>query len=181
MARGPVLRRRTRLWRQVDAASRRAFPGFMLLLGLFLIGLPLGLPAQAALRPAYTLACVYFWTLYRPGALPVPFVAFSGLLLDLAGITPLGLWAVLLLILQAGVTALRPHLAAARFAYVWVAFSGFAVLFLLLDWLGQSLLGFRHLPLGPAAQEIILAIALYPALALLLIHAHRRPAAVEQA
>jgi rod shape-determining protein MreD len=181
MARGPALRRHTKLWRQVDAICRQAFPGLLLLLGLFLAGVPLGLPGQAALRPAYAMTCVYFWTLYRPASLPIPFVAFSGLVLDLTGLTPVGLWAVLLLLLQAAAGAARRHLAPARFTHVWAAFIVAAVILGGLDWMMQSLLGLHLLPPGPAVQEVLLAAALYPALAALLIRAHRSAAAVEHA
>jgi len=179
MARGPALSRRTGVWRQLDVAARQAFPGFMLLLGLFLIGIPLGLPGQAALRPAYMLSCVFFWTLYRPGALPLPFTAFAGLLTDLAGLTPLGLWAVLLLVLQFVTTLLRPHLAAARFTRVWAVFAGMAACACALEWIAGSVLALRAMPVGPAFAEIALACALYPALAALLIRAHRSAAAAE--
>src|SRR5271165_6762299 len=116
---GSDLRRPPSLWRQLDAASRYAFPGFMLLLGLFVIGMPFRLPEQAALRPVYAMACVFFWSLYRPTSLPAPFVALSGLLLDLAGLSPPGLWAALLLLLQAATLAARRRLISARFLMAW--------------------------------------------------------------
>ena len=36
---------------------------------------PFGVPGQAALLPAVALTCVWFWSLYRPAAMPPPMVA----------------------------------------------------------------------------------------------------------
>jgi rod shape-determining protein MreD len=153
----------------------------MLALGLIIIGLPLGLPNQAALRPAYAMGCVYFWSLYRPASLPTPLVALCGLLLDLLGLSPLGLWAVILLLLQFATIATRRRLALARFILTWGAFTGFALIAAGLAWAGQSLLELRLLPPSPVLWEGLFAAGLYPLLAKLLIHVHRGPAAVELA
>jgi rod shape-determining protein MreD len=165
----------------LDAASRHAWPAFCLVFGLLAIGLPLRLPGQAGLRPDYAMACVYFWSLYRPASLPAPLVAAAGLLLDLLGLSPLGLWAVLLLLLQGATLLLRRRLLPLSFILNWLIFSGFAALAAALAWLAQSLLGLSPLPGQPVAAEILLACGGYPALAALFIRAHRGAAAAELA
>jgi len=181
MARGPAMRRRPSFWRQLDAASRYAFPFACLVFGLFIIGMPFGLPGQAEFRPVYAMACVFFWSLYRPSSLPAPFVALTGLLLDLLGLSPLGLWAVLLLLLQGVTLAARRRLVTTGFFLNWAVFSGFTAAFSSLAWAVQSTLGFSVLPVLPVAVEILLATGLYPAIAAFFIRAHRGPAAVELA
>ncbi|MBU6418509.1 MAG: rod shape-determining protein MreD [Proteobacteria bacterium] len=181
MARGTALRRYARWWRQVDAASRWVFPCATLIFGLFIIGMPFGIPGQAALRPVYAMACVYFWSLYRPGSLPAPLVALCGLLLDLLGLSPFGVWAVLLLLLQWVTLLLRRKLVPARFLLVWVVFTAMAVVVAALAWAVDSAFNGTWLPTTPLMFEWLLAAGLYPALAALLIKAHRGPAAVELA
>jgi len=181
MGRLPVSRRRQSVWRQLDAASRWVLPTAMLAFGLFLLGLPLHIPGQAWLRPAYAMACVYFWSLFRPASLPVPVTGVAGLLLDLMGVTPLGLWALLLILLQWGALASRRRLAPRRFLITWAAFAAFATLAVLLGWAAQSALSLKMLPLWPAGLELVFAVALYPVLTVLLVRAHRGPAAVELA
>jgi rod shape-determining protein MreD len=181
MARLPASRRRHNLWRQLDAAARWAVPSAVLVFGLFLLGLPFHIPGQALLRPAFAMGCVYFWTLFRPGSLPLPLTGFIGLLLDLMGITTPGLWALLLILLQFGTQLSRRRLAARRFLLTWAGFCGFAALGSALAWLLQSGLALRLLPLWPTGLEILVAAAIYPALAALLVRAHRGPAAVELA
>jgi rod shape-determining protein MreD len=165
----------------LDAASRYAWPAACLVFGLFIIGLPLGLPGQAVLRPAYAMACVYFWSLYRPSSLPAPVVALTGLLLDLLGISPLGLWAVLLLVLQGATLASRRHLIPQFFLLNWLVFTAFAAAASAAAWAAQSILTLSLLPLFPLAAQMLAAAGLYPALAALFIRAHRGPAAAELA
>ncbi len=181
MARGSTLRRSTRPWRQVDAVSRWLFPFATLVFGLFVIGMPFGIPGQAALRPVYAMACVYFWSLYRPGSLPAPLVAFCGLLLDLLGLSPFGVWAVLLLLLQWVTLLLRRKLVPGRFLLVWAVFTAMAAVSVTLAWAAACAFDETWLPTTPLGFEWLLSAGIYPALAALLIKAHRGPAAVELA
>ncbi len=181
MARGPAMRRRPSLWRRLDAASRFAFPLGTLIFGLFVIGLPIGLPGQADLRPIFAMACVFFWSLYRPSSLPPPVTCLTGLLVDLLGLSPLGLWAVLLLVLQGATLASRRRLIPRGFFLTWAVFSGLATCLCAAAWAAQSVLGLALLPAGPVLTESLTACGLYPALAAFFIRAHRGPAAVELA
>ena len=175
------MRRQASLWRRRDAASRYMFPLGSLVFGLFAIGMPFGLPGQAELAPVYAMACVFFWSLYRPSSLPAPLVAIVGLLLDLLGLSPFGLWAVLLLVLQGVTLALRRRLAQQSFFLTWAVFSAFASALACLAWMAQSLLTLSVLPVLPVLVEMLLACGFYPAFAGFFIRAHRGPAAVELA
>ena len=178
---GFTVRRRPSLGRRLDLASRVAWPGAMLVFGLLALGLPFGLPGQAELRPVYAMGCVYFWSLYRPSSLSAPMVAFAGLLLDLLGISSLGLWAVLLLLLQGATLLSRRALIPRPFLLNWLAFSTFAATLSTLAWAAQSALSLTLLPTLPAAVQVLAAVGLYPLLAGFFIRAHRGPAAAELA
>lgn len=177
----PLVLRRPTFWRQLDVASRFAFPAAFLVFGLFVIGLPFGFAGQAELRPVYAMACVFFWSLYRPASLPAPVVALAGLLLDLIGLSPLGLWAALLLVLQGATLAARRRLIPQSFFLTWAVFVGFAALLAGIAWAAQSALSLAVLPGLPVAAEALFAFGLYPAFAGFFIRAHRGPAAVELA
>ncbi|MDR3521215.1 MAG: rod shape-determining protein MreD [Acidocella sp.] len=181
MARRASVRRDMNIWRRLDMASRYIWPAALTVFGLLIIGVPLGLPGLAALRPAYVMACVYFWSLYRPSSLPAPVVALTGLLLDLLGMSPLGMWAVLLLLLQGATLLARRRLISFSFLQNWLAFSGLAAVVSLLAWALQSLLDLQALPLLPLGVQIFVAIGVYPLLAWMFIKAHRGAAAVELA
>jgi rod shape-determining protein MreD len=180
MARGPMTRP-AGLWRQLDVAARYTFPAGSMMLGLFVIGMPFGLPGQAELWPVYAIACVYFWSLYRPASLPAPVVALAGVLLGLLDLSPLGLWAVLLLVLQGVVLAARRRLAQQPFLLTWLVFCGLAMACSGLAWILESLLTLKMLPAQPLVIEALFSVGLYPAVAGFFIRAHRGPAAVELA
>jgi rod shape-determining protein MreD len=180
-ARRAGLRRNMNIWRRLDAISRHAWPATMMLVGLLVIGLPFGIPGQAELRPAYAMACVFFWSLYRPVSLPAPVVALTGLLLDLLGMSPLGMWAVLLLVLQGSTLAARRRLIPQSFLMTWLVFAAFAAAGGGLAWALQSLLTLDMLPPWPAIVVCLAAAGLYPALAAFFIRAHRGAAAAELA
>jgi rod shape-determining protein MreD len=175
--------RRLGTWRRMDITGRYVWPVTFVLVILLFAGLPVGLPEnppiQALLRPAVALAAVFFWSIYRPAALPAPVVAGLGLLLDLLGLTPLGLWAVLLLLTQAGALVARRFLVRLGFLGVWIAFAGAAALAALLAWGAESALTVALLPIAPTIELAVTAILLYPLLAVIFINAHRGAAAPE--
>lgn len=168
-------------WRRLDVTARWLVPFALLVFGLFLLGLPFGIPGQAFLRPLYAMGCVYFWSLYRPASLPAPLIALAGILLDLLGLSPLGLWAVLLLLLKAITFALRRYLVPASFIWVWGGFVVLAGVGAIAFWVAACAEHQMLMPGTPILVEVLLAATLYPALSVLLIRMHRGPAAIERA
>src|ERR1700712_5725993 len=108
----PGIRPRPTLWRMLDAASRQAFPAACTALLLLVLAAPLGLPGQAQLEPAAALACVFFWSVFRPGSMPPPVAFLLGLLSDLLGLSPLGLSILSMLLTHGIVLRLRRMLVA---------------------------------------------------------------------
>ena len=88
--RRPGIRPRASIGRRLDIAARVSFPACITVLLMLLAQAPLGMPEQAASLPAVALGCVWFWSLFRPDALPPPIVFLIGLLMDLLGYLPLG-------------------------------------------------------------------------------------------
>jgi len=169
----PGIRPRQSPWRRLDIAARHSFPTACTVVLLLLARAPIGLPSQAQLQPAVALASVFFWSVFRPTALPPAVIFAIGLLLDLIGLGPIGLWVFLLLAVHGVAVRFRRTLARQGFLLVWLAFDATAALAALLSWLGTSLLNWEFLPLGPALFEAVLAASIYPALSTLLTHAHR--------
>ena len=177
----PGIRPRPTLGRRLDVAARHAFPAACTIVLMLLTETPFGIADQATLLPAVTLACVYFWSLFRPAAMPPPVVFLIGVLFDLLGYLPLGVGPLTLLVLHGLALRWRPVLSHLGFVSVWLAFAGFAAGAAVLGWVLTALLSFRLLPFGPALFEALLAAAVYPALAVLFIRAHRTVADPERA
>ena len=110
--RRPGIRPRASLGRRLDIAARVSFPACITVLLMLLTQAPLGLPEQAALLPAVALGCVWFWSLFRPDAMPPPVVFLIGLLLDLLGYLPLGVGVFTLLAVHGVAVAMRRSLSA---------------------------------------------------------------------
>jgi rod shape-determining protein MreD len=165
----------------LDAAARQAFPVSTATLGLLLLAAPLGLPGQPQLQAALALACVFFWSVFRPDSMPPPAVFMLGLLADLLGLSPPGISVVVLLITHGVALRAARFLAARGFLVVWLAFVAVAAGATALAWALTCLLTFRLLPGGPALLQFGLAAGVYPALATMFTRAHRGLADPERA
>ncbi len=169
----PGIRPRPTLGRRLDMAARHAFPGSCTILLMLVCQAPFGIAEQAALLPAVTLSSVWFWSLFRPAAMP-PLVVFAlGLLLDLLGYLPLGVGVLTALLVHGLAVRLRRQLARQGFVMIWLTFAVVAIPAAALGWGLTMLLSLRMLPAGPAALQAVLCAALYPTLAILFARAHR--------
>ncbi len=179
--RRPGIRPRASLGRRLDILARSSFPACITILLMLLTQAPLDIPEQAALLPALALCCVWFWSVFRPDALPPPVVFLIGVLLDLLGYLPLGVGVFTLLAVHGVAVTLRRPLSSRGFAWIWVTFAGVAAAASLLIWLLVMLLTFQLLSPDPAIFIAVLTIAIYPVLAIPFAGAHRSIANPEQA
>jgi rod shape-determining protein MreD len=177
----PGIRPRPTLGRRLDAMSRAAFPFSCTVLLMLLAMAPFGFAGQAMLLPAITLPCVFFWSLFRPAAMPPPAVFLIGLFLDLLGYLPVGAGVLTLLVLHGFTVRWRRVLARQGFLVVWIGFAVMAAGAAALLWALASVLAFRLLPPGPAVFLFVLTVALYPTVAILFTAAHRSVADPGQA
>jgi rod shape-determining protein MreD len=157
------------LLRRIDALARAALPTFTTALLLVLAAGPTGVPA---LVPATALPCVFFWSLFRPGAMPPPAVFALGALQDLLTLAPLGIGVVTLLVAHGLAVAWRRFLARQSFLFVWLGFCGFALGVAGLGYVLTAVLSWQVPPLPPALHQAALSAGLYPAFAFLLGRAH---------
>ncbi|UFN49386.1 rod shape-determining protein MreD [Roseomonas sp. OT10] len=157
------------LLRRLDAVARAAFPATGAALLLILASTPAGLPA---LGPGLALACVYFWTIFRPAAMWAPAVFALGLLQDLLSFAPLGQGILTLLLAHGVALRFRRFLARRSFVVVWLIFCLFALGVAALDYVLQVVLGWRIMPVSPALVQAGLAAGAYPAVAAVLTKAH---------
>jgi rod shape-determining protein MreD len=177
----PGIRPRATIGRRLDAAARHAFPASCTILLMLLTQTPFGIVDQAVLLPTVALASVWFWSLFRPTAMPPPVVFVIGLLLDLLGWLPVGVGVVTLLIVHGIAVRWRRLLGRQGFAVIWLVFAGIATAAAALEWALTALLTWHLLPPGPAAFQAVLSAAIYPAMAILFARAHRSIADPERA
>ena len=177
----PGIRPRPSLWRLLDATARQSFP--VTIAALLLLGLsaPLGLPGQPQLQAAVVVACVFFWSVFRPDSMP-PAAAFAlGMLTDLLSLAPPGITVLVLLIIHGVALRTRRFLSAQGFVVMWLAFVAVGAGAAAVEWALTSLLVFKLLPIGPALLQFGVSAGFYPMLALVFTRAHRGLADPERA
>ena len=168
----PGVRPRSTLARRLDLAARHAFPAAITVLLMLLVEAPFGFADQATLLPVVALISVWFWSVYRPAAMPPPVVFALGLLLDLLDWLPLGTGVLTLLIVHGLAMRWRRVIGPQGFAVVWPAFAVVACGAAALEWAATAALTWRLVPTGPMLFQAALSVALYPALGILFARAH---------
>ncbi len=175
----PGIRPRQTLGRRLDLAARGAGPSVCTILLMLLTQAPFGIPGQAVLLPAVTLASVWFWSVFYPAAMPPPAVFLMGVVFDLLGYLPLGVGVLTLLVAHGIAMRWRGFLTRQGFAMSWLAFQPIAMGAAALSWVLVSALTLRLIPPGPAVFQALLTGAFYPVLAIPLARTHRAIAAVD--
>lgn len=158
---------------RLDLRLRHALPVLLTLLVVLLSVAPLRLPDYALVAPGLVLVSLFFWTVHRPD-LVRPWHAFViGLFDDALSGTPLGVNALILVVVHAAIVAQHKVFRGKPFAVIWFAFALIAGGAQLLEAF-LALVAARVLvdPLLLLVQ-LLLTIALYPAVAWLLGRAQR--------
>jgi rod shape-determining protein MreD len=176
----PGIRPRRSWGQRLDKAARRGFPAGTTIIGMILLTAPFGLPGQAQLMPAFTLAAIFFWTLFRPSSVPPPLVFIIGVLADLLGQMPIGSSVLMLLLTQLLVIRSRRFLPQKGFLFVWLVFVAVAAVAAGLQWCLACLLNWAIYPPIAAIFQFLLSAGLYPILATGFTRAHRSVAAPER-
>jgi len=171
--RNPGIRPHLTLGRRLDHAARAGFPAMCTVLLMMATQAPFGIPGQAVILPAVTLACVWFWSLFRPAAMPPLAVFVIGLLLDLLGYLPPGVGVLVLLLAHGIAGRWRRFLGQQGFAMTWLAFLPVGAGAALLTWALVAALTLTLNPPGLAVFQAVLTGALYPVLAIPLAWIHR--------
>ncbi|TLU72927.1 hypothetical protein [Lichenicoccus roseus] len=159
--------------RLLDASARRAVPLAVATLALLLLNTPAGLPGQAEMQPGFLLACVFFWSVFRPASMPAVPVFLLGVLSDLLGSQPVGVSAIMLLLALGCGRTWRGRLARLGFIPMWLVFAAVAAASLALGWLLVSALRLQPMPLLAPVFAWVLALGLYPLLSAVLTWQHR--------
>ncbi len=177
----PGIRPRPGVWHMLDVVSRHAFPFVQSVLVVLVLGAPFGLPGQAQLQWAWAVSSVFFWSLYRPGAMPALLVFVLGVLLDLLAQGPLGVKVLVLLLVHAVALRSRRWLVRSGFGLVWLVFVGVGCGAACMVWGLSCAVGWLVLPVWPGVLAMGVSAGVYPFLAYYFIGLHRTLAAPERA
>ncbi|MEN3977048.1 rod shape-determining protein MreD [Emcibacter sp. SYSU 3D8] len=116
-------------------AIRTGVPFVLGMLLAVLSFVPYGSPEFSVIMPSLTLPLVYYWTLYRPEAMPLAAAFAIGLWQDILVGGPLGLMALLLVVTRGVIENQRQVLLTQPFAVGWLGFALISAALTMLAWM----------------------------------------------
>ncbi len=158
---------------RTDIQLRGLTPFAFTLLMVLASALPWHLPSFAPVTPAFLAIAIYYWSIYRPDKLPYAATFGLAMLLDLLTGAPLGLSALVYLIVQIILNSQRTFFHGKPFLVVWWGFSLVMPGIALVSWIIASLYFNALVPSMPFVIQAVLTILLYPLFAVLLSALHR--------
>lgn len=161
-----------RLWHPVRLLM--ALPGAVTLLLILMGSVPIGAPLIGPVLPAFGMIAVFVFAVQRPDLMPHWLAFLVGLAQDLVTGGPLGLNALLLLLVQSICAGQRRFLVGRPFALAWAGFAVIALPAALAQWLIACIYFTAVLPIGGVMLQTGATVALFPFVAApLLWLAHR--------
>ena len=153
---------KTSLWVRMDTWVRHLIPAGVTLFLLLLSTVPLHMPGSSGIVPLLPLMGVYYWAIFRPDLLPAWVAFLIGLLYDILAGTPLGVYALVLLLVQGVAAAQRKFFLGKSFAVTWWAFGLLAAGALGLAWLLMCLLNGHFFSLSPLLFSYGMTMGVFP-------------------
>lgn len=167
------------VWQRLDFIARNLTP-VLVSIGLVVVSVvPLRLPQVTFIVPALTLMAVYYWGLHRADLLPAPAVFFLGILQDILSGGPLGVNAVIYLVIYGICVSQRRFFYGKSFLVVWWGFMVVAIGALILEWIMSAIIAETIIVPRPAYYKYLMTIAIYPAVAWLFAQMQRTLPTVE--
>lgn len=150
------------LFQRMDLWARHIVPLATTLALLAINLVPTRIPGFSGVAPVLTMMSVYYWSIFRPDLLS-PLTAFGiGLLQDVLVGTPLGVNALVLLLIQGVTSSQRRFFLGNAFAAAWWGFALVALVAMGASWLLISALFAKVLDTQALMFQYLLTISLYP-------------------
>ena len=135
--------------------------------------IPVPQPFDGLMAVPFLTITVYYWAAYRPTLLPVLAVFILGLLLDIMGGTPIGLNAILLVLLHWAISDQRAFLSAQSFLMVWLVFCVVSTGVIIVQWAITGLVNLGWASIALLWPQMLAGIVAYPMLTILLHLIHK--------
>lgn len=152
-------------WQKLDHTARNLAPATTTLLLMLLFMVPLHLPNFGTITPQIALMAIFYWAVYRPDLVGPVTVGLLGLVQDALSGTPLGMNALVFLLVHSSVVSQRQLFLAHGFFILWWGFALTAMIAGLVAWSINSVINFGFIPFDPVLYQAICSIALFPPIA----------------
>jgi len=151
-------------WHRVDRFARDLTPFALTFLLLVISAIPFHIPGFAQVAPLLSMIGVYFWAVYRPDLMPAAAVFLIGLVHDFLSGLPVGISALIFLVVLGAALAQRSFFFGKSFVIVWIGFTFVAAGALALEWLLLSIVSGELIQVRSALYQFGLTIAVFPVL-----------------
>ncbi len=139
---------------------------FLTCFGFLFLGLfPFRLAFFIELFVPFVLISLYCWLILRPDLLPPASVFILGVLSDLIYANPLGIDALVFMLLYLILYTQRRFLIGHSFSFLWGTFAVFMMPLFVVQWALVSLLHLQMMPIGVMVGQYALLIGFYPIVA----------------
>lgn len=150
------------IWQRLDHGGRLALPVMTAVVAVLLGAIVWPLPHLGSVAPPLALMTVYYWSLHRPDLFR-PSMAFGiGLLNDVIHFLPLGLSAVLFVMVHQIIFRQRRFFIGHSFLMMWSGFILTVLGVLFLQGLALSLVHWHVVPVLPVIMQLLFAIVSFP-------------------
>ena len=150
--------------------ARQMVPFLISLLLVILTTLPTRLPGFAQVAPSWPIMGVFYWSIYRPDLLPMWATFVIGLINDIVLGLPLGISALVFLLVRASVVSQRRFFLTNAFPMTWAAFAVIALGAMGLNWLLFALLNGDATDPQILLWQYALLVGLFPGVTVLLAY-----------
>jgi rod shape-determining protein MreD len=153
------------LWLRLDVLARKLTPFLLTLLLVVLSVVPVHVPGMSRVVPLLPLMAIYHWAVYRSELFPAYAVFIIGLLHDIFTGTPIGVNALVFLLVYGLVVSQHRFLFGKSFAVIWLGFGLVGGAASALTWVLVS--GWNVAVIEPSAVYIqyLLTFGLFPGVA----------------
>jgi rod shape-determining protein MreD len=150
---------------RLNSAARGILPVGVTVLLLLAAYLPYGSAEVSRLFPQFALVSVFFWSVYQPNLMPAGAAFLLGFLTDVLSGMPLGLNALVLVLLQYAALHQRRAFVGRPFLVGWFGFALLTAVAMVLIWLGAVLYYLTIFDPAPVAVQCAITVAVYPLVA----------------
>ena len=138
------------------------YPKFLVIIFILAGYTPIRVANLDILFPSIDLMLIYYWCVYRPELLPNWFVFTAGIFKDILSGIPIGINALVNLILRTFTTYKRERYLKQPFIIIWQGFIIFSILALLSKWVVFSFINNEFINIKFGVIQTLITIATYP-------------------
>jgi len=153
------------LWHRIDLLARQLTPSMLTLALVIISAVPIRILDFSTAVPMLPLMSVYHWAIFRPRLLPAYAVFLIGILQDILTGAPVGVNALVFLLVYGAVLSQKRFFTGKSFFILWLGFCLIAAAAAGLNWLAVSVLNVTIVEIRTVVFQYLLTVGFFPAIA----------------